>query len=37
LSTTKTLAAKAWGLLVENDPDAVRTGLREIADALDAA
>jgi hypothetical protein len=30
------LAAKARALMVENDPDAIRTGLAEIADALDA-
>jgi len=29
------LAAKACQLMVENDPDAIRAGLREIADALD--
>jgi hypothetical protein len=30
------LAAKARALIAANDPDAVRDGLREIADALDA-
>jgi hypothetical protein len=31
-----TLAAKARALIDETDPDAVRQGLREIADALEA-
>jgi hypothetical protein len=30
------LATKARALIVESDPDAIRDGLREIADALDA-
>lgn len=30
------LAEKARALIVQNDPDAVRAGLAEIADALDA-
>jgi acetaldehyde dehydrogenase (acetylating) len=30
------LAAKARALMTQNDPDAVRAGLAEIADALDA-
>jgi hypothetical protein len=32
---TRTLAAKARALISENDPDAVRKGLAEIADALE--
>jgi hypothetical protein len=32
----KVLAALARRLITENDPDAIRAGLREIADALDA-
>ena len=34
-STLTALADRARTLLTQNDPDAVRTGLREIADALD--
>jgi hypothetical protein len=33
---TKALASKARALITQNDPDAVRAGLAEIADALDS-
>jgi hypothetical protein len=32
----QSLADKARALIQQNDPDAIRTGLVEIADALDA-